>query len=655
MNWLGIARPYLVCLIFGSCLCGILWTVWNFQTQTRVAQSRAVERLQRLADPLLNSTEQVRGDLARMVAGDGSTGVSRSPPALDELVGAAERWGLGIGWFSDDGSELYSTAKDRLANASLRAEFREALRSGQGASATTHASGGRSLTLVARRIEWPPSNEGAANRGGGAGSGSGAGDAAAEISSEPPGAVVAMVWARGWVENERAAFPPGHVGWLFAALVGLGMALLIASARRFQLQGRPFADAALRIAGGDFARGVEVEARRGAWREVSRAFDEMQSQLQSQQKSQAEDRLRIEAVLASMIEGVLAVDHDLRVTLANQAAVEMLSLPADVQGRYVDEVVRIPRFEEAIRRSRSEMHSVRVEFETVGIRRRTLSMRVTPMGNDPAGELAIVLHDVSELRRLETMRRDFVANVSHELKTPLASIKAFAETLRLGAIDDQAVNRQFLGQIEQHADLLDRQIRDLLHLAQVESGRTVFELVPVDLNQIAGQTAQRFASEAAQRGVRLIGNPTSQPVLALADREAVGIVLDNLISNAIRYTRAGGEVRITVERTETDACVSVADTGIGIAQEHHERIFERFYRVDKARSRDVGGTGLGLAIVKHTVQALGGRIHLTSRVGKGSTFRVRLPGAPADDRGVGSRGWQTGEGEPGGSSLGDHC
>ncbi len=346
-------------------------------------------------------------------------------------------------------------------------------------------------------------------------------------------------------------------------------------------------------------------------------------------KKQDEDRLRIEAVLGSMVEGVLALDRDLRITVANKAAIQMLSLPSDIFGRYVDQVVRIPSFEEATQRARSEQRAMQVEFETVGAKRRTLSVRVTPLRGHPAAELAIVLHDVSELRRLETMRRDFVANVSHELKTPLASIKAFAETLRLGAIDDQGVNRQFLAQIEQHADLLDEQIRDLLHLARVESGHTVFELSIVDLVLIAAQCVNRFATEAEQREVLLHLEPSPEPVLAKADREAVSTVLDNLISNAIRYTRPHGHVRISTGRTQDWAYISVADTGIGIAEEHHQRVFERFYRVDKARSRDVGGTGLGLAIVKHTVQALGGKIELTSRLGKGSTFRIHFPIAPS--------------------------
>jgi two-component system phosphate regulon sensor histidine kinase PhoR len=352
----------------------------------------------------------------------------------------------------------------------------------------------------------------------------------------------------------------------------------------------------------------------------------METNLAQRDRRMHEDRLRVQAVLSSMAEGVLAIDADQRITVVNESAIHMLSLHGDsILGRYAGEVVRIPSFENALDEARETRGPVQAEIETVGPRRRSLSIRVTPITTAGETDLAVVLYDTTDLRRLETMRRDFVANVSHELKTPLAAIKAYAETLRLGAIDDKENNRRFLEQIENHAALLEVQVRDLMHLARVESGRAAFEIVDVNLDQACADCLARFEDEAQRREIHLSVATHDAPVIARGDREAVQNILDNLVSNAIRYTRPGGSVQISTGREHRYAVLTVKDNGIGIAPEHQSRIFERFYRVDKARSRDVGGTGLGLAIVKHTVQALNGQIELTSSIGRGSTFRVLLP------------------------------
>jgi two-component system phosphate regulon sensor histidine kinase PhoR len=223
------------------------------------------------------------------------------------------------------------------------------------------------------------------------------------------------------------------------------------------------------------------------------------------------------------------------------------------------------------------------------------------------------------------MRREFVANVSHELKTPLAAIKAYAETLRLGAIHDRDKNLQFVEQIESQAELLNQQIHSLLQLARVESGQQLWNIETVAINEVCQECVHRFQSEAESRGVTLSFNPHPQPPNAVADRDGVRTILDNLISNALHYTPRDGRVTVATERDGRFVVVTVTDTGIGIAPEHQSRIFERFYRVDRARSRDRGGTGLGLAIVKHLVQAFAGRIEVQSQVGQGSCFTFHLP------------------------------
>jgi len=245
--------------------------------------------------------------------------------------------------------------------------------------------------------------------------------------------------------------------------------------------------------------------------------------------------------------------------------------------------------------------------------------------------VVVVLNDVSSLRKLETMRQDFVANVSHELKTPLAAIKAYSETLRTGAINDQEKNLEFVKQIEFHAELLNQQIQDLLQLAKVESGENAVSISDVDLNQTCQNIAQQFSMLAEEHGIDLKLDLTTPSPIARADTAAVETMIKNLVVNAIHYTLQDGCITLSTKKSSqpesNEVIIGVSDTGIGIAKDQQARVFERFYRVDKSRSRDMGGTGLGLAIVKHLSQSLGGSVHLESQPGKGSQFEIRLPGA----------------------------
>jgi two-component system phosphate regulon sensor histidine kinase PhoR len=223
------------------------------------------------------------------------------------------------------------------------------------------------------------------------------------------------------------------------------------------------------------------------------------------------------------------------------------------------------------------------------------------------------------------MRQQFIANVSHELKTPLSSIKAYTETLLGGARNDPVHCERFLNRIDEQAGRLHQLILDMLSLARIESGQASLELVNVPVARVVGRCLADFEPHAAARQVKLISVTCDAGLQVRADEEALRQVLSNLIDNAIKYTPAGGQVTVDCRTDGKMALIEVADTGVGIAPEHHNRLFERFYRVDRARSRELGGTGLGLSIVKHLSQAMGGSVSITSQIGSGSQFTVRIP------------------------------
>jgi two-component system phosphate regulon sensor histidine kinase PhoR len=247
--------------------------------------------------------------------------------------------------------------------------------------------------------------------------------------------------------------------------------------------------------------------------------------------------------------------------------------------------------------------------------------------------IVLVLHDTSELRRLERVRQEFVANVSHELKTPLSVIKACVETLLDGAMDDPQHRSSFLQQIAEQAERLHALILDILSLARIESGSEALESEAVPLAPLVAACVERHQARAKAKNQLLEAMPPSSPpdvngdIAAWADEEAVNQILDNLIDNALKYTPPGGRIGVRWRAEDGQICLEVEDTGIGIPEQDLPRIFERFYRVDKARARALGGTGLGLSIVKHLVQAMHGSIQARSRLGRGTTFSIRLPRA----------------------------
>ncbi len=349
------------------------------------------------------------------------------------------------------------------------------------------------------------------------------------------------------------------------------------------------------------------------------------------------ERERLEAILRGMVEGVLVTDLTGGVVLLNARARALLTLPPDAspRGRLLVELTRDPALGELMRELAGGASIASRDVTLSAGTGPTLQVNAARLrgADGEAFGFVLVLHDVTELRRLEVIRRDFVANVSHELRTPLTAIKGYAETLLGGAGDDRETARRFLAIIDRHSERLGRLINDLLTLSDLELGRTPMRLTAVPIGSAVDDVLQIFAEPVARAGVRVEAQVVPGLPLVQADGDRLRQVLINLIDNAIKYTPQGGQVLVRATPaagTEHAGMVeiSIEDSGIGIPAQDLPRLTERFFRVDKARSRELGGTGLGLAIVKHIVQAHGGSLAISSALGQGTTVRVFFPTAP---------------------------
>ena len=333
------------------------------------------------------------------------------------------------------------------------------------------------------------------------------------------------------------------------------------------------------------------------------------------------ERDRFSIILSNMADGIFVVDGDSRITLLNQAAQRMFRLEAqEAIGRSFIEATHDSEVYHVLRLC-LESHKQQSSFVETRTHRLYLGVVATPLQKH-AGCILLV-QDLTEVRRLETVRRDFVANISHELRTPIASLKALAETLQEGAIKDPSVAGEFLGRIEVEVDKLAQMTKELGELSNIESGVSPLVKAPADIYTLACDAAERLRAQAKRAGLEIeIDVPSSIPDV-LMDRDRMERVLVNLIHNSIKFTPPGGRIIISAEWEEDGVVVAVADTGVGIDPADLPRIFERFYKADKARSG--GGTGLGLAIARHTVEAHGGRIWAESTQGAGTTIRFSLP------------------------------
>ena len=325
-----------------------------------------------------------------------------------------------------------------------------------------------------------------------------------------------------------------------------------------------------------------------------------------------------------MGEGVLVVE-DGRIVLANRALTGMTLLRPDAVGKPILEALRNATLQTAIAEAAASEEALVREVDLGGIMPRKLLVRVSRLAGSPGGRGVIaVFHDVTDLRRLETIRTDFVANVSHELRTPVTGIATAAETLQGGALDDPTDAREFVDVILRQSKRLRALVDDLLDLSKIEAKSFKLVLSEVDVISVAEAAARLLDEPARRRGVTVRVTSGDERPRARADRRALEQVLSNLLDNAVKYAGEGAHVDVSVERRGDETVLAVRDDGPGIPAAHVGRIFERFYRVDPGRSRDLGGTGLGLSIVKHLVEQMGGTIDVESERGKGTCFRVHL-------------------------------
>jgi two-component system phosphate regulon sensor histidine kinase PhoR len=333
-----------------------------------------------------------------------------------------------------------------------------------------------------------------------------------------------------------------------------------------------------------------------------------------------QERNRLETVLEGMSDAIFTLDYKQRVRMYNQEAQELLGFSDAALKQPLSEVVSVPPLLELVGHGVKEVTSS--EFDMPGLKPRRVQVRATPLR--AAGETLVVLTDVTEVRRLETIRKDFVANVSHELRTPISVIQANSETLLDGAMEDRDFGRSFVEAIHRNSERLSRLISELLDLSRIEARRYPMTIEPLSVRRAAGRVVD-IMSQAVNDKAMQVQLTVPEGLQVMADSKALDQVLFNLLDNAVKYTPEGGHISVRAEATPGNVRIEVQDDGPGIAPRHRARIFERFYRIDPGRSRDMGGTGLGLAIVKHLVDAMRGNIGVRPGERGGSLFWVTLP------------------------------
>jgi two-component system phosphate regulon sensor histidine kinase PhoR len=324
-------------------------------------------------------------------------------------------------------------------------------------------------------------------------------------------------------------------------------------------------------------------------------------------------------------ECVLVLADDNRIAASNAAAAEAFARQTGpLENRRLSEIIRDPKLHEAFGNALIYRKTSDIKFETSVPNARKYDVHIAPIRLDGRDCAIGFFYDITQIERLETVRQEFLSNISHELRTPLTSILAFVETLEDGAIDDKENNRRFLGVIRRNGERMHSLISDILELSLIESGKVSVELREVNLTNLVEQVFTDLSANARARGIELI-NKVEADRIVNADAFRLEQMLTNLVDNAIKFNQPSGSVTVSCTRRDRMHIISVSDTGEGIMAEHVPRIFERFYRIDRARSREVGGTGLGLAIVKHLAKLHGGEVSVVSVLGRGTTFLIELP------------------------------
>ncbi len=524
-----------------------------------------------------------------MAAGDPEQ-LRRRAAVLGRLAGAR------VTLLARDGTVLLDSHGDprQMENHADRPEVREALAHGRGHSVRSSRTVGYEMLYVAQGLD----------------------DRRLIRLSVPLRSLessLRRVNLRVWLAAALSALLAGLASFLLARRISHSLVLLKTASERFAA-----GDLSHRLPAADTE---EVAA-------LSAALNAMAAELDSRLNTVVRQRNELEAALASMVEAVVAVDVDERILRLNQAAAELFDVrPEEATGRLVQEVLRNADLQRFVKRTLAS--AVSLESDVTIRRNEDIHLQATgTLLHDRDGRsigALVVLNDVTRLRRLEAVRRDFVANVSHELRTPVTAIRGFVETLLDGALQQPAEAEHFLAIIDRQAERLQAIIEDLLTLSRIEQGveRTDIELQELSVPELLGAAAQACAPAAQEKGItiELDCDELTWMVNAALLEEAVV----NLIDNAVKYSGEGRRVEVRAEVEGDQLSISVIDQGVGIAAEHLPRLFERFYRVDKARSRQVGGTGLGLAIVKHIVNAHRGRVEVASEPGRGSVFTITLP------------------------------
>ena len=562
-----------------------------------------------LAERALRGTYQNDGynemkALARVLPFD-ELHFSSFPPETAEDVALLNHWvanaaksGVRISVISADGRVIADSQSETqtMESHASRPEVQEALQKGEGTSTRTSVSVNQPLLYYAERHY---------------------------LTGSVP-VVVRLALPLEGVDETLGKFRRGLLLWSLLILIIAGAISLLVS-RSFTGRVERLREFSRRVAEGDF-RPLPSDGTEDTLEALGQSLNQTAARMDRTIRTLTEERNLSSAILGSMVEGVAVVNGGERLVFANPGFASILGLEVPpVAGSALLEVVRQTELIEAVRRVLAGEPRVEAEIATGTLRQHFFAATVAAVRAGETSGAVIVLHDITDLRKLERIRRDFVANVSHEFRTPLTAIQGFAETLLAGAMNDPQNRDRFLGIILEHSRRLARLTEDLLRLSQMDADKLELELRPVGVAQLVESCYETARHRATEKGLNLsLDVPGGLPNVS-GDARRLQEVLQNLLENAIQYTLPGGKIVLSAEAKNEEVIFTVEDTGIGIPQADQPRIFERFYRVDVARSREAGGTGLGLSIAKHLIEGHGGRIWVESEVGVGSKFHVSVP------------------------------
>jgi two-component system, OmpR family, phosphate regulon sensor histidine kinase PhoR len=527
------------------------------------------------------------------------------PPANPQEISALQKWmqhiaasGARVTVVTADGTVLADSQSDAqtMENHAGRPEIIQALAEGSGRSIRHSATLNRDLVYCAVR------------------------------QTAPSGQIYVLRFALPVESVGQVLWPFRRSLWVSSALVLLlaGMVVMLV-ARNFSDRIERLTAFSQRVAEGDF-RAQASDDTGDPLDVLSGSLNQTAARLDRTIRTLTEERNLSSAILGSMVEGVLVVNAAERVVFANHSFAEILDMNVPPQaGSGLVEWVRQTELIEAVRQVLAGQPRVESEIVTGTLRQHYFAATVASVRTTGTDGAVLVLHDITDLRKLERVRRDFVANVSHEFRTPLTAIQGFAETLLAGALDDPQNRGRFLEIIVEHSRRLARLTEDLLMLSKMDADRLEFETRRTPVQAFIESCMETAQPRARDKDLRLSMSRLEKIPDIAGDRRRLTEVLQNLLDNAIQYTPPGGEITVSARATDSEVVITVSDTGIGIPLGEQPRIFERFYRADVARSREVGGTGLGLSIAKHLVEGHGGRIWVQSEIGHGSQFHFSVP------------------------------